>query len=230
MIKNLLRGAAALCLALTPLAVPAPASAAPASAAPAAAAAEVLPLVVAVEQIPVADESRAGYTRTKFKHWNTGLDPADGCNTRAEVLLAEAVEPPVVGAGCKLTGGSWTSYYDGQQVNDAAKLDIDHMTPLAEAWDSGASQWTAQRREAYANDQDAAASLAAVTARSNRQKADQDPAQWMPPHPDATCRYITEWTATKLRWDLSADQAEADALKSYAHACPGQVVEYTRAP
>jgi hypothetical protein len=104
------------------------------------------------------------------------------------------------------------------------------MTPLAEAWDSGASQWTAQRREAYANDQDAAASLVAVTARSNRQKADQDPAQWMPPHPDATCRYIAEWTATKLRWALSADQAEVDALKTYARACPGEVVHYTPAP
>ena len=27
-------------------------------------------------------------------HWNTGNAPSDGCNTRAEVLLAEAVDPP----------------------------------------------------------------------------------------------------------------------------------------
>ncbi|SMQ21770.1 hypothetical protein SAMN06272771_7694 [Streptomyces sp. Ag82_O1-12] len=45
------------------------------------------------------------------------------------------------------------------------------MVPLAEAWDSGASAWTAQRREAYANDQRAEASLVAVTARSNRSRA-----------------------------------------------------------
>ncbi|MFE4659169.1 HNH endonuclease family protein [Streptomyces hydrogenans] len=226
MIKNLVRGATALCLALSPLALPSAASAAPA----APAAAQVLNLADAVDLVPVADESRAGYTRDKFKHWNSGLDPADGCNTRAEVLQAEAVESPAVAAGCKLSGGEWFSYYDGQEVNDPAGLDIDHMVPLAESWDSGASNWDAKRREAYANDQDAAASLVAVTARSNRAKADRDPAEWMPPLPDAHCRYIGEWTATKLRWGLSADQAEADALKVYAEACETTVVHYTPAP
>ncbi|MET9725429.1 HNH endonuclease family protein [Streptomyces zaomyceticus] len=226
MIKNMLRGAAALSLALTPLALPSTASAAPA----APAGAEVLNLADAVEQVPLADESRAGYQRESFKHWNRGLDPADRCNTRNEVLLAEAVEVPTVAASCKLSGGLWKSYYDGQEVNDPAKLDIDHMVPLAEAWDSGASAWTAGRREAYANDQDAATSLVAVTARSNRSKSDQDPAEWMPPLPDAHCRYVSEWVATKLRWGLAADQGEVDALKVYAEACETTVVHYTPAP
>ncbi|MET9725502.1 HNH endonuclease family protein [Streptomyces zaomyceticus] len=226
MIKNMLRGTAALCLALAPLALPSPAAAAPATLA----GAEVLNLVDAVEQIPLADEARAGYSRDAFKHWNTGLDPADGCNTRAEVLQAEAVQAPIVASGCKLSGGLWTSYYDGQEVNDPAKLDIDHMVPLAESWDSGASAWTPARREAYANDQEAATSLVAVTARSNRAKADRDPAEWMPPLPEAHCRYVGEWTATKLRWGLTADPAEADALKVYAEACETTVVHYTPAP
>ncbi|MFB9601435.1 HNH endonuclease family protein [Streptomyces roseofulvus] len=231
MIKNVLRGSTALLLALAPLAVPTTASATAAPGSPVArAAAVVLPLADAVDQLPIADESRAGYTRDKFKHWNTGLDPADGCNTRAEVLLDEAVEAPEVGAGCKLTGGRWISYYDAAEVTDPGKLDIDHLTPLAEAWDSGASAWTAKRREAYANDQDVSTSLVAVTARTNRAKADKDPAEWMPPLPDAHCRYVGEWTATKLRWGLSADQAEADALKVYAETCETTVVHYTPAP
>ncbi len=222
----MLRGVAALSLALTPLALPSTATAAPA----AAAGAEVLNLSDAVAQIPLADESRSGYQRESFRHWNKGLDPADGCHTRNEVLIAEATEAPAVAAGCKLSGGEWLSYYDGQEVDDPSKIDIDHMVPLAEAWDSGASAWTAARREAYANDQTAAASLVAVTARTNRSKADQDPAQWMPPLPDAHCRYIGEWTATKLRWGLTADQAEADALAVYAEACESTVVHYTPAP
>ncbi|MFG2463720.1 HNH endonuclease family protein [Streptomyces sp. NPDC048523] len=226
MIKNMLRVLAALSLSLTPLAVPASADAAPA-----AAAAQTFPLSYAIGQVPVAEESRAGYTRGKFKHWNSGLDPADGCNTRAEVLLAEASEAPTVSAGCKLTDGEWLSYYDEQEVSDPAKLDIDHMVPLAEAWDSGASAWSAARREAYANDQDAAASLVAVTARTNRQKADQDPSTWMPPAPTATCRYLAEWTATKLRWGLSADQSEIDTLNVYAGGpCQMTVVHYIPAP
>ncbi|MFE4305698.1 HNH endonuclease family protein [Streptomyces sp. NPDC056891] len=228
MIKNLVR-AAALSLLLAPLALPATATAtaAPAAGAPAAA---VLALADAVEQIPVADEARAGYSRDSFKHWNAGLDLSDGCNTRAEVLQAEAVEAPAVAAGCKLSGGAWTSYYDGQEVRDPGKLDIDHLVPLAESWDSGASAWTAARREAYANDQDSPVSLVAVTARTNRSKADQDPATWMPPLPDAHCRYIGEWTATKLRWGLTADQAEVDALTVYAEVCETTVVHYTPAP
>ncbi|MFD6684188.1 HNH endonuclease family protein [Micromonospora parva] len=220
---NFARGLTALSLSLLPLAVPTSVEAAPS-------AAEVLNLADAVAQLPVADESRTGYTRDKFKHWNTGLDPADGCNTRAEVLLSEAVESPTVTAGCKLSGGLWISYYDGQEVTDPGKIDIDHMVPLAESWDSGASNWDAKRREAYANDQDASTSLVAVTARSNRSKADQDPAQWMPPLPEAHCRYVGEWTATKLRWGLSADQAEVDALTVYAEACETTVVHYTPAP
>ncbi|MER7623828.1 HNH endonuclease family protein [Streptomyces sp. NPDC126503] len=226
MITNMVRGLAALSLALSSFAVPVSAHATPAGtstavgdlSAPAApaAAGRAFPLSYAVGQIVVADESRAGYTRDKFRHWNAGLDPADGCNTRAEVLLAEATEAPAVAAGCKLAGGEWLSYYDEQEVTDPGKLDIDHMVPLAEAWDSGASAWTPARREAYANDQDAAASLLAVTARTNRQNADQDPATWMPHAPGATCRYLAEWTATKLRWGLTADQAETDAINVYA--------------
>ncbi|MFE0773195.1 HNH endonuclease family protein [Streptomyces sp. NPDC058861] len=227
MITNLLRGAVAFCLALTPLTILSPTAAAEAAVMPVSA---VLPLEDAVGKLPADEEDRTGYTRDSFRHWNTGLDAADGCNTRNEVLLAEAVQEPAVAAGCKLTGGKWVSYYDGVEVGEAGKLDIDHMVPLAEAWDSGASTWTSTRREAYANDQGAAASLVAVTARTNRSKADQDPATWMPPLPDAHCRYIGEWTATKLRWSLTVDQSEAEALRVYAEACETTVVYYNPAP
>ncbi|GHF92846.1 MULTISPECIES: hypothetical protein [Streptomyces] len=63
-------------------------------------------------------------------------EDGDSCTTRAEVLLAEAVTAPEQGARCSLSGGSWLSYYDEVEVTDARKLDIDHMVPLAEAWDS----------------------------------------------------------------------------------------------
>ncbi|WP_069622218.1 GmrSD restriction endonuclease domain-containing protein, partial [Streptomyces niveus] len=168
MIKNLMRGLALSAVLVSLL------SATPAHA-------EVLVLSDAVGQLPEEVESRNGYQRTSFRHWNTGLDPADGCHTRNEVLLAEALESPQMSGSCALSGGRWFSYYDEQTVTDPAKLDIDHMVPLAEGWDSGASAWTPARREAYANDQDAETSLVAVTARTNRSKADKDPADWLPP-------------------------------------------------
>ncbi|MGW7587744.1 HNH endonuclease family protein [Streptomyces rubiginosohelvolus] len=222
MIKNFVRGLGALSLALVPLLSAPAAQAAPA--------AEVTTLADAVGLVQVTEEDRTGYTRSSFKHWNSGDDKSDGCNTRNEVLLAEAVVAPTVESGCKLTGGTWTSYYDGQEVTSAGSLDIDHMVPLAEAWDSGASTWTAARREAYANDQGADVSLVAVTARTNRQKSDQDPADWMPPSPEARCRYVGEWVSTKLRWDLTADDRELQALKVYAEGpCEDTIVRYTSA-
>ncbi|MFI1532688.1 HNH endonuclease family protein [Streptomyces griseus] len=223
--------ALSLALAAAVLAPAAPATAVSASTAVRAApVAEVTTLADAVGLVKVTEEDRTGYTRSSFRHWNAGENATDGCNTRAEVLLAEAVVAPTVGAGCKLTGGTWTSYYDGQEVTSAGALDIDHMVPLAEAWDSGASAWTPARREAYANDQGAHVSLVAVTARSNRQKSDQDPADWMPPSPDAQCRYIGEWVSTKLRWQLTADDRELEALKVYADGpCEETIVRYTPA-
>jgi hypothetical protein len=219
MLNAVLRGLAAASLAVLPLTVPAPVHAA-----------ETLPLTEAIAAVPVADESRQGYTRDAFRHWNSGDDPTDGCSTRNEVLLDEAVEPPTVGSRCALSGGLWFSYYDQVWVTSASGLDIDHMVPLAESWDSGASAWSAQRREAYANDQGAATSLVAVTARSNRSKADQDPAQWLPPAGEVHCRYVAEWVGTKLRWTLSADETELAALAEVAAGCPEQTVTYEPVP
>jgi hypothetical protein len=52
--------------------------------------------------------------------------------------------------------------------------------PLAEAWDSGASQRTAKERELYANDLGDARDLIAVSAASNRSKADRTPVNGCP--------------------------------------------------
>ncbi|MCX4400144.1 HNH endonuclease family protein (plasmid) [Streptomyces sp. NBC_00053] len=187
-----------------------------------------LSLSEAIAKIPAADEVRDGYKRDSFKHWID--EDGDSCSTRNEVLLAEAVKAPEQGARCALTGGEWRSYYDEVTVTAAGKLDIDHMVPLAEAWDSGASKWDADRRMRYANDLGAERSLVAVTAKTNRSKADKDPSEWMPPTQSAKCTYLADWTATKLRWKLSADERERAALETLAKDCPGTAVKYEAAP
>ena len=187
-----------------------------------------LSLVDAIAKIPAGVEKRDGYERDSFKHWVDEDD--DGCETRAEVLLTEATTKPEQGERCALTGGGWSSYYDEVEVTEARKLDIDHMVPLAEAWDSGAYDWTAERRQAYANDLGAERSLVAVTAKSNRSKSDKDPATWLPPAEAAHCTYAADWTGTKLRWDLTADDKERAALLKLAEACPDTTVQYEAAP
>ncbi|WP_327411313.1 HNH endonuclease family protein (plasmid) [Streptomyces sp. NBC_01281] len=187
-----------------------------------------LPMAAAVDLLPSAAESRDGYQRTSFKHWVDA--DRDGCSTRAEVLISESRVQPTIEPGCKVTAGQWYSFYDGVTVTAPGGLDIDHMVPLAEAWDSGASAWTPERREAYANDRDADSSLVAVTARTNRSKADQDPADWLPPLLDARCTYAADWVATKLRWKLTVDDRERASLAEIAAGCGHEAITYEAAP
>lgn len=57
------------------------------------------------------------------------------------------------------------------------------------------------------------------------------PAEWLPPAPEVQCRYVGEWVATKLRWQLAADAAELEALKAFADGpCEETVLSYTPAP
>lgn len=220
MIKNLVRGLTPLALILSPLAVTSPALSA-----------NVVMLPDALAELTEASEAPDGFTAGAFPHWNDGLDATDGCDTRSEVLLAEAVDAPTAGTGCALTGGRWTSYYDGQSVTDPAALQVDHLVPLGEAWESGASGWTASRRERFANDQGATATLVAVTTRSRQDKAGRDPAEWVPADAAQYCRYVGEWVSTKLRWGLSADKDEVEALKLFADGpCEETVVIRSAAP
>jgi len=166
---------------------------------------------VLLKRIPVKNEKRAGYNRARFKHWSD-LNK-NGCDTRAEVLAIES------GSKCRSLKGPWYSAYDGVVTYKSSDFDVDHMVPLAEAWDSGARNWTDAKRELYANDL-YPHSLIAVSAASNRSKSDQDPAEWLPPRKRFICQYAVRWLAVKYRWRLSFDLAEKRALNKIVKSCP----------
>lgn len=178
----------------------------------------------AVQSLKVARETRAGYQRSKFRHW---IDADRDCrDTRAEVLAAESRQK--VRGGCHISTGLWRSWYDGRVHTAASGLDIDHMVPLAEAWDSGAKKWNADTRKRFANDLGDHRSLVAVTNSVNRSKSDRDPAQWLPTK--NRCRYISHWTAVKVRWRLNVDKREKRALLSGARGqCSKATVKVTEA-
>lgn len=173
-----------------------------------------------IDSLRVADEIRTGYVRTKFKHWITISRPGQiGCDSRKSVIIDEAIIKPTIGKNCALSGGKWLSIYDNAIVTDAGKLDVDHMVPLAEAWDSGASSWTDLQRQQYANDMVDSRHLIAVTGSSNRSKSDQDPADWIPTNKAYTCEYIANWVEIKIRWSLNVDAKEKSALISNLKGC-----------
>jgi len=180
------------------------------------------PLVTAINNLPVAAEVRTGYERAKFKHW-TDAD-GDGCSTRFEVLDVESENNVTCG---NLSGGRWFSYYDRVSWTDPGRIDIDHMVPLAEAWDSGARSWTAAQRERYANDLGDSRSLVGVTDSVNTAKGDQDVAEWLPTYD--RCRYLREFVAVKIRWRLTVNSAEKTAMQNLASGCSNVTITVTRA-
>jgi uncharacterized protein DUF1524 len=205
----------ALALAFGMVAVPAAAFAATYSA----------PLDRAIADLTVGTEVRTGYARSLFPHWVDA--DGDGCSTRSEVLIQEADDPVNVGSGCSLSGGRWFSYYDRVSWTDSGRIDIDHLVPLAEAWDSGARSWTTATRQAYANDLGDSRTLVGVTDSVNQSKGDQDPREWMPTYDK--CRYLREWVAVKHRWGLSVDTAEKTALGSLSSGCTNSTITVTLA-
>lgn len=180
--------------------------------------AEPADLTTAINALTIADEQRDGYDRDKFSDWVT----VDGCTTRELVLIEEDTTGTASADDCGgPIPGQWHSVYDDVTVTDPGALDIDHVVPLAEAWDSGAHAWTPEQRADYATHLTDPDHLIAVTAASNRAKSDADPAEWMPPHEDAWCDYLVTWIEIKLAWELTVDQAEHDAITNHATACPG---------
>jgi hypothetical protein len=178
---------------------------------------ELTDLQVLIPELVVAAEQGAGYDRDLFKHW---IDAdGDGCNTRREVLIAEAKIKPTVSGDCDLYGGEWYSVYDQVTTTDPSSFDVDHLIPLKEAWDSGAYAWSSEKRKEFANDLGFGGSLIAVTASSNRSKSDRDPYDWLPVNTGYRCSYVTNWVKVKIRWGLTVDSSELAMIKEFGKTC-----------
>jgi uncharacterized protein DUF1524 len=157
--------------------------------------------------------SMKGYSREKFPHWRS---TGENCDVRDSVLKRDGTKVKL--SGCNVVAGSWKSIYDGKVLDSPTKVDIDHMVPLANAWRSGASAWTTDKRSDFANDLDDP-QLVAVSAGSNRSKGDQDPSTWKPPAKASWCDYAQDWIVVKAHWKLSVTTAEKSALTDMLETC-----------
>jgi hypothetical protein len=166
-------------------------------------------------QLTVApDGSMDGYSRDEFPHWHT---VEGSCNTREEALKRDGTDVEV-GTDCAATSGSWTSPYDGATWTQTSDVDIDHMVPLADAWRTGASSWTIDQREAFANDLDSP-QLWAVTDNVNQSKGDQTPETWKPPLQSEWCEYARAFTHVKFLYELTVTSGEQTELSSMLGTC-----------
>ncbi len=159
-----------------------------------------------------AEGSMTDYERDLFPHWIEN----DGCSTRETVLERDGTNV-TVDSDCYPESGEWLSPYDDVVVEEPSEVDIDHVVPLAEAWRSGANEWTTDEREAFANDLEYPELLAA-SADSNSSKGDQDPANWQPIE-SFHCTYSRMWIRAKHHWELTVDEEEKAALEEMLGTC-----------
>lgn len=168
-----------------------------------------------LSELTVADPSNSpAYSRDQFKTW----DIISGtCDTRETVLKRDGTDV-VTASNCSATSGTWVSPYDDATWTKASDLDIDHLVPLKEAWISGARDWTAAQREAFANDL-TRPQLLAVTDNVNESKGDQDVTTWLPPETSYHCTYVRAWVQVKHFYNLTVDSAEKSTLQSVLDSC-----------
>jgi hypothetical protein len=149
-----------------------------------------------------------------FPTWSA---QGNDCDTR-DVVLQRDGQSVRTGAQCKISQGTWFSAYDGKTVTDPQGLDIDHMVPLANAWRTGAKDWSTDQREQFANDL-TNPQLLAVSLSTNRSKGDRDPAEWKPPRHEYWCEYAQRWIAVKNYWKLRVRPVEKTALQEMLGTC-----------
>ena len=160
------------------------------------------------------------YDRDDWKHW---IDADGDCqDARNEALIAESrvsVSYRTDSRRCRVATGEWLAPYTGTMVTNPGKLDMDHMVPLANAHASGAWNWSAQRREQYANFLGDPQHLIAVTASANRSKGARGPEAWKPEDQSYWCQYAIDWITIKHNWDLTVTLREIDALTGMLDTC-----------
>ena len=120
---------------------------------------------------------------------------------------------------CRVASGTWDGPFTGQQFTDPSKLDIDHLVPLKNAHDSGASDWDGAKKRQFANYLKYDGHLNAVHDLANSRKRDKGPEDWKPPDQSYWCEYATHWIKIKRDWDLTATEPELVALKEMLDTC-----------
>ena len=149
-------------------------------------------------------------------------DGHNGCGTRNDVLQEQLNDVVFKdGSGCVVVAGTLRDPYTGTEISfrkaDAADVQIDHVYPLARAFDMGAAGWPQERRTAFANDTDL--ELLAVAAAANQAKGDYGPAEWMPPDPNGACAYVGRYISIAWAYQLAITAAEHDTLSRVLASC-----------
>ena len=159
---------------------------------------------------------------TEWTDATNAPDGHNGCDTRNDVL-AQSLANVTFSArspDCDVVGGILTDPYTGAVMDyatDGSEIHIDHLFPLAAAWDLGAASWSLERRTEFAND--TAVELIAVQGTANMSKGDSTPASWLPPQRAFRCDYVARYLSVAIVYDLAVTAADETAIGHVADSC-----------
>jgi hypothetical protein len=139
-----------------------------------------------------------------------------GClDTRAQVLVRDSLVKATStdDKPCTIEKGEWLDPYTNQKIFSDDEVQIDHMVPLKEAYEAGASEWARSKRCVYANFLGMKEHLIATSNHENMSKGDQTPEGYLPPNKDYQCTYLKNWLTVKLIWKLSMTPSESEAIR-----------------
>lgn len=154
-----------------------------------------------------------GFTQGKFGYgWAD--DNHDGCDTRMDVV-AHWLRTPVLAGMCD-SSGTVPDPYSGQALLMPQQAHLDHVVSLADAWASGAAEWTAQQRSDFYNDQ---ADLVPTSAEMLMAKDGRGPDQWLPPDRAYWCTYASAYLGVKSAYHLTVTDAQVATLRAALDTC-----------
>jgi hypothetical protein len=183
--------------------------------------------LAALAALPVKGRApRTGYDRGLFGQAWADTD-RNGCDTRNDILRRDLTALVLRAGthGCLVLSGRLDDPYTGQSIafvrgeDTSARVQIDHVVALSDAWQKGAQKWSTSTRTRFANDP---LNLLAVDGPTNQAKSDGDAATWLPPRTPYRCAYVARQTAVKARYRLWVTAAERDAVRRVLTSCAAQ--------
>lgn len=192
---------------------------------------EIVEALAALDSLEVKGRApMTGYEREDFgQAWSDDVTVEfghNGCDTRNDILRRDLdPESLVIKEGthdCVALAGTLHDPYSGQDIEfqrgaqTSSAVQIDHVVPLADAWQKGAQQWSPEKRRDFANDP---RNLLAVDGPLNQQKGAGDAATWLPPNKGFRCEYARRIVEVKAAYEVWVTEAEKDALGRLLQAC-----------
>ena len=105
--------------------------------------------------------------------------------------------------------------------NTSAAVQIDHVVALANAWQSGARDWTTAQRYRFGNDP---YNLLAVDGPANQDKGSASAAYWLPTNGEYRCEYVARQIGVKRHYGLTVTTSEKRSMLAVLRACPAQQI------